>query len=50
MSAELVISRRDDAIVHVVLSRPEKHNTLNREVLRAGVPVIAAMHRYVPGR
>lgn len=35
MSPELVVIRRDDAIVHVVLNRPEKRNALNREVLRA---------------
>jgi enoyl-CoA hydratase len=45
MSAELVISRRDDAIVHVVLNRPEKRNALNREVLRALVAAVAEAER-----
>ncbi len=34
MSAELVISRRDDAIVHVVPNRSEQRNASNREARR----------------
>jgi enoyl-CoA hydratase/carnithine racemase len=45
MSAELVVIRRDDAIVHVVLNRPEKRNALNREVLRALVAAVIDAER-----
>lgn len=45
MSAELVVTRRDDAIVHVILHRPEKRNALNREVLRALVAAVSEVER-----
>ncbi len=45
MSAELVVIRRDDAIVHVVLNRPEKRNALNREVLRALIAAVTEAER-----
>ena len=45
MSAELIITRRDDAIVHVILNRPEKRNALNREALRALVAAVTEAER-----
>jgi enoyl-CoA hydratase/carnithine racemase len=45
MTAPLIVTRREDALLYIGLNRPEKRNAIHREVLRDLTEAVAAAER-----